>query len=50
MADGWARWCPDCDADEANCMCDENAADDRWLRDEEERERLREEDVYLYGI
>lgn len=49
--DGFYRECPDCGYDEENCVCDDpNYEDDRWLRDEEERERLREEEVYLYGI
>lgn len=47
--------CPSCGVDEANCLCDDpNFVDDRWLDEEEARERarerLREEDGYLYGI
>jgi hypothetical protein len=48
--DGFYPECFDCGYDESNCACDENTADDHWLEDEEARERLREEDVYLYGI
>lgn len=49
--DGWYQECPDCGYDEANCMCDDpNFVDDRWLDDEEARERLRDEDAYLYAI
>lgn len=44
--------CEVCGAPSAdNCYCDDpNFVDDRWLEDEEARERLREEDLMLYTV